>query len=397
VRRTCAAAARRSHRSTIAVAEEVRSRARTLARPDTRAAAEIGDIRIVRDLHELGQLGPRWSALPVESVGLTGQFDWVLAHASVLADTHEPCVVVIDRGRKLQAAAPLLRRRARPVHRLQLPTTEMTAFLARNPDDLDRLCDAVVRLGLPLELDGIVTGSDTERRLRARAKHRGALVVSHHREGGPALELDGDPRAKLSRRRRARLARLRRRAEEAFGTVTFEPTAPGEDVLAAFTDFVALEDAGWKGRAGTSLAKDDRQRTELERFLSAPAIRDHVRICQLRFGDEVVAAQLDVLVGTRLWYLKSAYDESYARFAPGLQLFVDAVAWAAEQGLECVETLGIPSDDKMMWNEPPRQLSSLRIYPPTPAGFAGVAQDAAVKLVRIARRKLARRAPDPDR
>jgi CelD/BcsL family acetyltransferase involved in cellulose biosynthesis len=394
-RRTCAATVRRGRRSALTVAEAVRSRARILTRPDTRTGAAGGDIRIVRDLHELAQLRSRWSALPVEAVGVTGQLDWVLAHASALTETHELCVVVIDRGRDLQAAAPLLRTRKQPFPRLQLPTTEMTEFLARNPDDLDRLCDAVLRLGLPLELDGLVTGSATEERLRAHARRRRAPVVSHHREGGPTIRLDGDPRAKLSRRRRARLARLRRRADEAFGSVTFDPTAPGDDLLAAFADFIALEDAGWKGRAGTSLAKDDRQRTELERYLSAPAIRDHVRICQLRFGDTVVAAQLDILVERRLWYLKSAYDEAYSRFAPGLQLFVDAVVWAAGQGLEGIETLGTPSDDKLMWNEPPRSLTSLRIYPTTPAGLAGLGQDAAAKLVRVGRRRFTRRATSP--
>ncbi|MET3409278.1 GNAT family N-acetyltransferase [Methylobacterium sp. 1030] len=139
----------------------------------------------------------------------------------------------------------------------------------------------------------------------------------------------------LSGQRRRKLRRARARLEAA-GPVTFEILAAPESLGPALDAHVALEAAGWKGQAGTSLAQRPAEiaflraaLADLSADLSADlgadlgahlGAADGVRIARLRRGDRLLASLILPVTGREAWVLKIANDETRPETAPGVQL-----------------------------------------------------------------------------
>jgi CelD/BcsL family acetyltransferase involved in cellulose biosynthesis len=102
-----------------------------------------------------------------------------------------------------------------------------------------------------------------------------------------------------------------------FATAT-APTAVG----AAMEDFFALEASGWKGRAGTATAGS----RDLNKFIRAAvgglAAEGRVSIDRLLVDGRAIAAAIVLRSGPCAWFWKIAYDETFARFSPGVMLSV---------------------------------------------------------------------------
>lgn len=131
-------------------------------------------------------------------------------------------------------------------------------------------------------------------------------------------------RATLEPRRRKEADRQRRRLAELGRLET--AIATGADLAADLDAFLALEAAGWKGRAGTALSLSAGG-TDFVRDLVERGARDgSVRIATLRLDGRVIAAGLVLIGGRRAFYAKTSYDEDLARFSPGLLLTLDLTA-----------------------------------------------------------------------
>ncbi len=89
-----------------------------------------------------------------------------------------------------------------------------------------------------------------------------------------------------------------------------------------FTDFIHLESAGWKGRKGTAISNAPRNLDFYRSLTERVADSGHLEWHFLRSGDRPIAGHLAIRTGRRLTIPKIAYDESYARCAPGNMLFV---------------------------------------------------------------------------
>jgi CelD/BcsL family acetyltransferase involved in cellulose biosynthesis len=128
-----------------------------------------------------------------------------------------------------------------------------------------------------------------------------------------ARPLDGAPRP-----RRPDLQRRRRRLQEALdGDLTIEDRAGSDD---AVQEFLELEAAGWKGRAGTALASCPNDRAFFIEMAAACAARGRLRLMAMRLGTRTVAMACELLDGDSIFGFKMAYDEQLRRFAPGVQL-----------------------------------------------------------------------------
>jgi CelD/BcsL family acetyltransferase involved in cellulose biosynthesis len=124
-----------------------------------------------------------------------------------------------------------------------------------------------------------------------------------------------------ARPRRRDLQRKRQRLQEALDAqLTIEDRA-GSD--AAVREFLALEAAGWKGRAGTALANRSSDRDFFAEMAAACAGRGRLRLIAMCVGSKTVAMACDLLDGDSQFGFKMAYDEELRRFAPGI-LLLDA-------------------------------------------------------------------------
>lgn len=118
---------------------------------------------------------------------------------------------------------------------------------------------------------------------------------------------------------KARLKDIRRALKKLreAGEVSFEhATEPGL-VRRRLEDFLAIEDAGWKGRAGTSLLSDP----EHARFIrEALAANEAASTDSLLFNGRPIAINVNVTAAGTLFTPKCAYDEAFRRYSPGVIL-----------------------------------------------------------------------------
>lgn len=127
----------------------------------------------------------------------------------------------------------------------------------------------------------------------------------------------------LSRARRHQLRRCRRRLAET-GRLELTSHRGPHEVRGAFEEFLALEAAGWKGRAGTALLRSGETTVSFVRGVVMGLAEDGlVEIVMLRRDGRPAAAQVLLYCGRTAFTWKTAYDEALRGCAPGLLVMED--------------------------------------------------------------------------
>jgi len=180
----------------------------------------------------------------------------------------------------------------------------------------------------------------------AFAMHERALLAP---AGGRADYIERAlPRKKLKELGR----QLRRLGDD--GAVAWDTARDPAAISAALTDFLALEEAGWKGRAGTAAARSPVLRAFLETSVSALASEGKAEIIRLMFAERAIAALVVLRSGDTAWCWKIAYDEQHARASPGVQLMLEATkALLAAPGLARSDSCAAPDHAMIdhIWRE----------------------------------------------
>jgi CelD/BcsL family acetyltransferase involved in cellulose biosynthesis len=160
-----------------------------------------------------------------------------------------------------------------------------------------------------------------------------ALARVLARRGGAAANFGDHARALLAPRDRANyldhiagkklkeLRRQRRRLEDSAALTHMAASGPAAAV--ALTDFMALEAAGWKGRAGGAARAHSATETFMREAVTALATKGDARIDRLSHDGHIIAASITLRSGNAAWFWKIAYDEAFARSSPGVQLALD--------------------------------------------------------------------------
>lgn len=154
-------------------------------------------------------------------------------------------------------------------------------------------------------------------RLYSRMKRPHAL--DPHRRAALIPE-DAEPLKGVSSKRLKELRRQRARLSE-HGALAHE-TVTGEGIEAAVEAYLRLEAAGWKGRIGAA-AKVSGAGSFLAETVTGLARVGKARIDLLKLDGKPIAATILLFSGDRAWFWKTAYDESYARFSPGVLLTLE--------------------------------------------------------------------------
>jgi CelD/BcsL family acetyltransferase involved in cellulose biosynthesis len=154
--------------------------------------------------------------------------------------------------------------------------------------------------------------------------HRAAASFDRHQRALLAPETDraGYIEAAVAPKKRKELRRQWRRLSEA-GAVRWTQSTAG-DIAAALQDFLALEAGGWKGRAGTAVARHQ----DLQQFLTRAVLRlgaeGKATVYRLWVDERPVAAIILLGSGNTSWCWKTAYDETFAQYSPGVLLTLAA-------------------------------------------------------------------------
>ncbi|HSJ78540.1 MAG TPA: GNAT family N-acetyltransferase, partial [Erythrobacter sp.] len=131
--------------------------------------------------------------------------------------------------------------------------------------------------------------------------------------------------ASMSAKKRKELRRQHNRLAEE-GVLTFE-RVEGSQGLAAWTEeFLALENAGWKGNEGSALASSPETITMFNQALAGAALAGRLERLALRLDGRAIAMLANFITAPGAYSFKTAYDETYARYSPGMLLQLENLA-----------------------------------------------------------------------
>ncbi len=123
----------------------------------------------------------------------------------------------------------------------------------------------------------------------------------------------------MSTKKRKELRRQHNRLAEE-GALTFDRFA-GDDGLAEWVaEFLTLEAAGWKGAAGSALASAPETRDFFTQALEGAAVAGRLERLAIRLDGRAIAMLVNLVTPPGAYSFKTAFDEDYARFSPGMLL-----------------------------------------------------------------------------
>jgi CelD/BcsL family acetyltransferase involved in cellulose biosynthesis len=157
----------------------------------------------------------------------------------------------------------------------------------------------------------------------AAQRRQWAVVQSEERallEHGlpPEAYLDANMRGKKRkelRRQHSRLAEL--------GRVEFARSDGGEQLEEWIDEFLKLERRGWKGRNGSALDCADDTRQLFRGALHGAAAAGNLELLALRLDGRAIAMLVTFITLPGAFSFKTAFDEDYARFSPGVLLQIE--------------------------------------------------------------------------
>jgi CelD/BcsL family acetyltransferase involved in cellulose biosynthesis len=212
----------------------------------------------------------------------------------------------------------------------------------------------------------------------ARAAGRVALVGQVGL--APVVSLDGtweDYRERMRSKWGSieRKGRKLRREHDA-GVSLVQPPA---DLGAQLARGLALEQGGWKGREGTAILDRAQYRRFYEGLAHGFAATGDLRLSEIVLDGELVAFDLAMLTGNRLYSVKTAYSEAHARLSPGMVMRTEMIERCFDEGLEAHELLGVALPWKLRFATATRPVADVTVLHRGPRAWGRMAYHGRVR------------------
>ncbi|AKQ43402.2 hypothetical protein CP97_11260 [Aurantiacibacter atlanticus] len=123
----------------------------------------------------------------------------------------------------------------------------------------------------------------------------------------------------LSTKKRKELRRQQRRLAE-MGTLEVEKLDNADAIADWSQNFLALERRGWKGKSGSALACDIATQSLFCGALEGAAQRGRLQRFAMTLDGQPIAMLANFLTAPGAFSFKTAFDEDFARFSPGVLL-----------------------------------------------------------------------------
>jgi CelD/BcsL family acetyltransferase involved in cellulose biosynthesis len=224
---------------------------------------------------------------------------------------------------------------------------------------IEAMLDAIAAAqGLPkiLALDTLaMDGATHEALIRVLAGRGTAPRVFEHMQR-PRLSSDLDGKAYLekavSSSTRKKLRQYRRRLAEK-GAVTSTIITQPDAVRRAVDQFLDIEAAGWKGHNGTALKCNDAEAVFMRGAMVALAARGNAAIHAISVDAKPVSMQIVARAADVAFTWKTAYDEAYQDYSPGMLLLEDyTTAFLADRSIAFVDSCSFDDSGFMSaWTE----------------------------------------------
>ncbi len=192
--------------------------------------------------------------------------------------------------------------------------------------------------------------------LMAVGARQGRKVALVHREErallasplAPAAYLESALPGKKRKELRRQHARL---AEQGALAVTRRNDAGG--IGSWIEQFLALEARGWKGSAGSALACAGETAGLFRESMTAAAERGCLERLNLELDGQPIAMLASLITPPGAFSYKTAFDERFARFSPGVLLQLENLALLEHAGVRWVDSCAAPDHPMIdsLWRE----------------------------------------------
>lgn len=177
-----------------------------------------------------------------------------------------------------------------------------------------------------LHLTGLVENGPVHRALLAAANRPCDTV---HRIERALLESTLSPtayyEATVRKKKRKEIKRLQSRLAE-LGSVTTTRLTHRDDLPGWIDTYLALEKSGWKGRAGSALASEPHTAAFFRDALTAAFDAGKLELLRLELDGKPLAMLVNFLTAPGSFSFKTAFDENYARYSPGVLIQLENLA-----------------------------------------------------------------------
>jgi CelD/BcsL family acetyltransferase involved in cellulose biosynthesis len=192
-----------------------------------------------------------------------------------------------------------------------------------------KVMDCASGKSLFFHINGLVIGSPIQQALEqvcAAQTRRFALVDEQERAllHGPANAEEYYANAVRGKKRKE-LRRQKNRLAE-IGDLQFQRSDGGANLENWIDEFLALERASWKGEGGSALDCMAETRILFRQALRGAAAKGQVELLDLRLDGIPLAMLVNFICTPGSFSFKTAFDERYARFSPGVLLQLENLA-----------------------------------------------------------------------
>jgi CelD/BcsL family acetyltransferase involved in cellulose biosynthesis len=341
---------------------------RGVARPSGVELEEACRVTVLRPA-ELAALVPQWEELAQEALEPNPFYEhWILLPAlEAFAAGQDVRVVAVWFQDRLWGLFPLER-----VARYRgLPVPALRTWRHRH----SLLCTPLIRAGraaqclaaLSLWLRSVEGAPLLELDfVPAEGPFHRALVDWLHEEKRPSLASNRYNRAVLRKAADAEryfsglpaklvrdLKRRERRLAER-GALTHAVLGPQGDLERWLDDLMQLEAAGWKGRQGSALASNEVDRRFAQRIFREAFRRGRLLIAGVDLDGKPLARCSSFLAGEGAFAFKTAYDEQFAAFSPGVIAEMDRIrAFHELPAAQWMDSFTAPGNDVLdrLWKD----------------------------------------------
>ena len=183
--------------------------------------------------------------------------------------------------------------------------------------------DSHAGMALFLHLARMPLGGPLDQALAAVLAEQGrpAALVHHEERAMLASDLAPDDYldAAMSAKKRKELRRQHKRLSE-LGALRFEHRRDMDQLSEWSEAFLTLEASGWKGSTGSAMGNDSATRYLFTSALLGAAERGRLERLTLSLDGAPIAMLANFIAPPGAFSFKTAFDESYARFSPGVLL-----------------------------------------------------------------------------
>jgi len=164
--------------------------------------------------------------------------------------------------------------------------------------------------------------------------------------------------ASMTRKRRKELRRLRTRLGEE-GCLEFVRQSNAEGLDNWINEFLALEQSGWKGEEGSSLANEETTAALFRNALVGAASSGKLERIALRLDGKPIAMLANFITAPGAFSFKTAFDESYARYSPGVLLQLENLALLDRNDIDWCDSCAVEGHQMIerIWREKRRMVS----------------------------------------